>query len=314
MKEKLSVDIIVVNWNSGLLTLKAIEPYINYKSDFINCYLTIVDNASTDNSKSLFLSDSSLNVIYSEQNLGFGNACNLVLSKSKTDYILLLNPDTTSTLNTLETLVNFLEQNTSYAIAGPQQLTEDNTILRTCARFPDFFIECYEIFGLSKKFPKKFKPKIMVDWDHLESKDVDHVMGSYMLIRRSVLNETGYMDPDYFVYSEDLDLSKRIHNAGYKSYFLADVKIHHIGGKSGGSVKKYRLFYWISSKRIYWKKHFNKFSYYSLTFLSIFAEPFTRIVDSVIKNKSADIKEILGAYRLYIKTVLKSNSKKLTLK
>src|SRR5688500_18661299 len=216
MKKK--IDIIVVNWNSGILTQQAIQPYINYKSDIIECRVIVVDNASNDNSVDL-LKNSVENLIVNTRNVGFGKACSQAYENSSADYILLLNPDTRSDITTLENLTVFLENEPAYAVTGPKQKDENGNTMRTCGRFPSFKTALFEITGLSKVFPHVFTPApIMTDWNHQQSRDVDHIMGSYMLIRKSVLNQVGFFDDDYFVYGEDIDLSRRISKAGFKSF------------------------------------------------------------------------------------------------
>lgn len=295
-----NVDIIVVNWNSASLTLKAIAPYLNYNSKTITCNVIIVDNASSDDSVLLF-EGKGLNVIYNTQNLGFGKACNLAYKESKADYLLLLNPDTVSSPETLEALVDFLESNSKYAVVGPRQVDEKGKVIRTCGRFPSFKTAFFDLLGLSKKFPATFTPApIMSDWDHSSGKDVDHVMGSYMLIRKSVPDKIGFMDDDYFMYMEDLDLSKRISEAGYKTYYYSDYSIYHECGATGESVKSQRLFYSLVSRRIYWKKHFGKMKTAILTFLSLTVEPLLRIMDFSIKERRLVIRPITEAYKKYI--------------
>ncbi len=298
------VDIIVVNWNSGNLTLQATAPYLNYSSDTIHCNVIVVDNASTDDSLFLFKGVVK-DVIVNKKNLGFGKACNQAFEGSNADYILLLNPDAASQPAVLEGLVSFLEKNLAYGSVGPQQIGKDGNILKTCGRFPSFKTALFEILGLSKLFPKLFTPApIMTDWDHKQSSDVDHVMGSYMLIRKSILDKIGFMDDEFFVYMEDMDLSKRIHNEGYKTFYNTSFAIFHEGGGTGYKQKANRLFYSLSAKNIYWRKYFNRFSYYLLTALSLIIEPFLRVVDSLIKEKKLNIKIIGKAYFRYIKKLL----------
>ncbi|MEP6594837.1 MAG: glycosyltransferase family 2 protein, partial [Ginsengibacter sp.] len=202
-----TVDIIVINWNSGSITLQAVAPYINYISSRICCNIIVVDNASTDDSLNLF-KDRISNVIVNTKNLGFGKACNQAFARSNADYILLLNPDSLSEPRVLEELVSFLEKNPNYASTGPAQVDSQGKVLKTCGRFPTFKTALFEVLGLSKIFPKIFTPvPIMTDWDHMQSRDVDHVMGSYMLLRKSIIDKIGFMDDDYFVYMEDMDLS-----------------------------------------------------------------------------------------------------------
>lgn len=306
--DKKKVDIIVVNWNAAELTLQAVAPYLDYSSPQIGCTVIVVDNASSDNSLFLF-KDKIRNVIVNHENLGFAKACNQAFGASDADYILLLNPDTISKPAVLEKLIDFLEKNPSYAIAGPAQLDENNHVLKTCGRFPTFKTAFFEVVGLSKIFPKVFTPApLMTDWDHLESKEVDHVMGSYMLIRKSIIDKAGFMDESYFVYMEDLDLSKRISYAGFKSFYCHEVSIFHEGGGTGEKLQQRRLFYSLTSRRIYWKKHFNRTAYTTLVIGSIFVEPFLRMIDSLFKEKKLNFKMITQAYFMYIHKLSRSKS------
>jgi GT2 family glycosyltransferase len=300
-KVKKKIDIIVVNWNSGILTKQATKPYINCESDEIECNVVIVDNASDDNSVALLKNDSQ-HLIINKENAGFGKACNQAYENSDADYILLLNPDTRSDISTLENLTIFLEKEPGYAVTGPRQLDESGNIMRTCARFPSFKTALFQITGLSKAFPKIFTPApIMTDWDHLQSRDVDHIMGSYMLIRKPVLDKIGFFDDDFFVYGEDLDLSKRIHNSGFKSFYNSNYSIYHKGGETGNRENTLRLFYSLTGRRIYWKKHFSYASYITLVILSILIEPFPRMINSIVKEKTPHLGVTIKAYWLYIK-------------
>jgi GT2 family glycosyltransferase len=296
-----TVGIIVDNWNSGDLTNTAVQPYLNYHSDKIKCEVVVVDNASSDNSLSI-LRNPHIILLANSTNTGFGHACNQAFEKLHTDYILLLNPDTISSVDTLETLVSFLENNHRYAVTGPMQKYENGSIIRCCGRFPVFRTALYDLAGLSKKFPKHFTPApIMLDFDHLSSRDVDHIMGSYMLIRKSTIDITGFMDTAYFVYGEDLDLSKRIAIQGFSAYYNSNCSIIHISGASGHKVSALRLFYSISSRWIYWKKYLSYSALFVLTFLSLTLEPLLRLIQSPLQASS-----VLKAYRLYIKKIIGS--------
>lgn len=300
------VDIIVVNWNSGALTLKAVQPYLNYSSLKIKCSVIIVDNASSDNSKNLF-EGAVDHVIYNNENEGFGKACNQAFHSGwcNGQYILLLNPDTISDPSVLEYLVGFLNNNPDYAVAGPKQVDKNGNVLLTCGRFPTFFTALAEVCGLSKIFPKIFVPvPIMTDWDHSYSRDVDHIMGSYMLIRKSIIEKIGFMDESYFTYYEDLDLSKRIAEEGVKSFYDHDHFIYHEGGSSGDKVTSRRLFYSLSSRRNYWKKYFGTLQVSILTILSFIVEPFLRLIDSAIKTRKLPLARIINSYYWYFRKVI----------
>lgn len=298
------VDIIVVNWNSAKKAAIAVRPYLQYQSDIICCNVIVVDNGSSDGSVEL-LRNLGVRLIMNEKNLGFAKACNQAFRDSKADYILLLNPDTQSEVLVLERLVLFLENNRDYGSIGPQLIDENGNVLRTCGRFPDFRKSLYELFGLSKVMPKLFTPvPIMKDWDHGESRNVDQIMGCYSLIRKSLLDEIGFMDERFFVYFEDLDLNKRINDVGYKTYFSVENSVYHEGGGSGGPIESQRLFYSLNSRASYWKKHFKKGYYFFLVCLSLTVEPPLRLIDSFIKEKKIKVKKIHEAYYLYFKNLI----------
>lgn len=301
---QVKVDVIVINWNSGQLTMQAIEPYLNYHSSKIECNVIVVDNASTDNSKELFNNQID-KIIYNTKNEGFGKACNQAFKESDANYILLLNPDTISDPIVLEELVDFLINNPEYGITGPKQVDKEGGILFTCGRFPSFRTAFFEIIGLSKIFPQYFLPApIMTDWNHSESRDVDHVMGSYMLIRKSIIEKIGFMDESYFTYYEDIDLSKRVAGEGFKSFYNHESSIFHEGGGSGEKMKTQRLFYSLYSRSIYWRKHFPKYKSLLLIILSFLTEPFLRIIDSMIKERKLNLAAISKAYLLCFKKII----------
>jgi GT2 family glycosyltransferase len=289
------IGIIVINWNCGNLTYKAITPYLNCESDKIICEIAVVDNASVDDSISI-LKPLDITLIENKMNMGFGHACNQALKKLNVDYVLLLNPDTGSEPTTLETLTDFLENNPAYAVTGPQQRYENGKVIRCCGRFPSFTTSLWELLGLSKIRPSIFTPApIMTDFDHIESRDVDHIMGSYMLIRKSVIDSTGFMNEEYFVYGEDIDLSKRISKKGFKSYYNSSNFIIHATGSSGDKASTKRLYYSIDARRIYWKTYYSKTAVAVLTFLSLTIEPLLRIFKSPLQTGT-----VLKAYFFYV--------------
>ena len=99
--------------------------------------------------------------------------------------------------------------------------------------FPSFARLLNEMLGLSKLFPKRFPGLFMRDWDHAHSRQVDHVMGAFTLTHRELFESLGGFDEKFFMYLEDLDFSLRAHQAGWRSFYLADACVYH---KSGGNV------------------------------------------------------------------------------
>jgi GT2 family glycosyltransferase len=256
---KHSVDIIIVNWNSGDLLKNCLNSLFLSDLTSIKLNVIVVDNNSTDNSEKYPYPEFA-SLVPSGSNLGFGKACNLAYKQCKSDFILLLNPDTVLQPNTLKELFEKVQDFPDYAIYGIQQRDLQGNILRTCGRFPSLWHILMDSSGLSKFFPSVFVPApLMSEWDHLETREVDHVMGSFMLIRRNIIDENILFDDSYFMYFEDLDLSYRVSKKGYKSLFLSNPYIIHEAGGTSRKVLDKRLFYSLHSKIVFQYLHHGQF-------------------------------------------------------
>ncbi|NWF90910.1 MAG: glycosyltransferase family 2 protein [Ignavibacteriaceae bacterium] len=296
-----SVDIVIVNWNSGSFLFNCINSikYSNNDSFRLN-RIFIVDNASTDNSlQNVENFDLPIVIIRNETNVGFAKACNQGAKNSNADYLLFLNPDTQLFNNSLNEPIHFLNkiENKNIGIVGVQILNESNEISRNCSRFLTPVRIIYMSLGLDKIFPKLFPPHFMLEWDHKNSRVVDQVMGSFFLVRRSLFEKLEGFDERFFVYFEDLDFSFRAFNHGYKSYYLSTAQIFHKGGGTSEKVKADRLAYILHSKLLYCKKHFSKFSFLLISLTTIVIEPFVRIINVLISESIRNIPEIVNGYK-----------------
>ena len=281
MSEYYYIDIIIVNWNAGNSLKEAIESVIKIEEKKLKLNFIVVDNASTDKSIES-IGHLNVKILHSAKNAGFGKACNLALPHCNGNYILLLNPDTQSSSSALLALVEILEKNEDIGVVGPQQVNETGKVARTCCRFPTLQTAIWDLTGLSKMMPKTFTPApIMIDWPHDATRYVDHVMGSYMLIKRKAIDLAGFMDDRYFVYYEDVDLSKRIHEKGFKILYTADVQIFHEGGGASKTIKAKRLAYSLQAKINYWHIHFSRVSFLIATTLTLTVEPVARILAAI---------------------------------
>jgi N-acetylglucosaminyl-diphospho-decaprenol L-rhamnosyltransferase len=303
--KKSTVDIILVNWNGGEQLEKAIKPLLPPAvSSSLDIKIIISDNGSTDNSLDL-VSSLPVVIIKNGQNLGFGAACNRVLPLCTGEFVLLLNVDTETTLQVIEHLVEKISESEKYGTIGPRQTNAEGKTHRSCGRFPNFLNSIWELTGLSKTFPYLFTPSpIMSDWKHNCSREVDHVIGSCMLIRRSIINTIGFMDENFFVYLEDLDFSKRVTIAGYKNFYFHDVAIYHKGGGLSNKAMAKRLYYSLSSKKYYWKKYFGSFSYYALVGMALTIEPFIRVSVAALTFRKDVVKDTITAYRYLFKEIV----------
>jgi len=303
------LSIIIINWNSGNLLANCVNSVLNSDIETINFEIIIVDNASVDSSLMNIPVNSQIQIIKNKTNIGFGAACNMAFKEGVSEYYLLLNPDTEVFNSTLKDSVQFMDVNPEISVLGIKQVDQNGNVKISCSRFPKVRNFFNDILGLSKFFPKIFKPAtLMRDWDHKNSAYVDQVMGAFMLIRNKNLKKVGFMDTRFFVYFEDLDLSKRIKDTGGKIYYHSGIEVYHYGGGTSENVKAHRLFYSLRSRLLYGKKHFNFVDILFLHFLTLFIEPVTRIVFSFFSFKFKDAKQTLFGFSMLYRSIFRKKS------
>lgn len=293
-----AIDIVIVNWNAGELIAKCVESLLRSEHGNILSNIIIVDNASTDQSLAMVPKDGKVKWVLNRQNHGFGAACNQGIELAKADFVVMVNPDVEVFPETLSQCLAFMHKNPSVDILGGMQLNEENQIAPSCSRFPKPFFFLYDALGLSKLLPKVFKPAtVMTDFDHKTSRMVDQIMGSFMFIRRSVFEKIGTFDPRFFVYFEELDLSKRLAESGGRSYYNHEIKLVHHGGGTTQSVKGFRLYLSLNSRLAYSKKHFSRAGHIFTSMVTNLVEPLTRCAFLLLKGRIPEIKETINAYK-----------------
>lgn len=293
-------DTVIVNWNSGDQLKDCVESVI--KSSFDNSTLKkviVVDNDSKDNSLELVeaLNFEKLEIIKNSENLGFGKACNIGAKDSSSDFILFLNPDAFVYEDTFVNLFEYIQKNDDEknGVYGVQLIGDDGNIQRTCARFPKLRNFLVRVMGLNKINREFFKSFSMEYWNHNETKIVDQVIGAFFLIKKDIFKKLNGFDERFFVYYEELDLSKRVYDSGYKTIYLSEVKAYHKGGGTSEQVKALRFFYSTRSSLIYSFKHFGIFKSMIFMFFVYFIEPFTRTAFLLMKRSS--FSEFLEQYK-----------------
>lgn len=290
------VDVVIVNWNSGPQLLECVESLSIYASQDVG-KLIVVDNGSIDGSDNNLerFAELDVMVIRTGENLGFGKACNLGAKHGVSDYILFLNPDASVYDSTLPQSLKYMNDHPEVGVCGVQLKDEKNLVSRSCTRLPSVASFLAHAIGLDRIFPKL--GHFMGEWDHSDSRSVDHVIGAFYLVRRSIFESVGCFDERFFVYLEDLDLSNRIKAAGWQIFFLANIQAFHKGGGTSDQVKAFRLFYSLRSRIIYSFKHYNVFGATLILLATLFIEPVSRVLHSALRCSLPSVKETLIAYK-----------------
>jgi len=269
-----TLSIIIVNWNSSDLLGRAIQSLRTSITSSTDYEILVVDNASDDDSVLACNKISGLRVIQNERNLGFGRACNIGVAASQGRYLIFLNPDCEVRSGSVERCLEELRR-PDVGVCGMALVDERGTVTRTCHLFPSFRNFLYRILGLHL-LSGRYSDGTMREWDHVHDADVDHVIGAFYGIRRDLFRALGGFDERYFVYLEDLDLSLRVRQAGYRVRFIASPSSFHVGGGVSRKVTARRLSYATQSRILYAYKYFPRWQAHLHLVLTLVLEPLTR--------------------------------------
>ena len=229
----MKLSVIVVNRNL-CTTLKHTLSALIEAGKNIDYEVFIFDNASTDGSVKMIESDfPQFHIIASQKNIGFAKAYNEVINLTTGQYILLVNPDIICSKKTLEHAVEFMDMHADSGGLGVRMITPQGRFLPESNRgLTPAWISFFKLTRLAKFFPKsRIGDRNRKEWvEEFQTAEVDFLNGAFMLLRRSVLNETGVFDENFFMYGHDTDLSYRIRLAGYKNYYFPKTFIINTTG------------------------------------------------------------------------------------
>jgi len=301
----MNVDIVIVNWNAGHQLRDCISSIRDLHGDVLT-RIVVVDNASSDDSlNGIEFLGIPVTIIRNESNFGFAAACNQGAAIATMPYLLFLNPDTRLYENSLDTPLSFMAnpENAKIGICGIQLINESGQVDRSCARFPTPLIFLLQSVGLNKLPGLRRFSLHRTDWDHATTRTVDHVIGAFFLVRRSLFEQLQGFDERFFVYLEDLDFSRRAHLNGWQSVYLTRAQAFHAGGGTSKQVKAARLFYSIRSRLLYGFKHFSPAAAWAVLAVTILLEPISRIVFSVVRANWRDAFYTLQGYRMLLQAL-----------
>jgi len=254
--KKVDLSIIILSYNTKKLLqdcLKSVFKGVSYsqmkneKCQMKKLEVIVVDNNSTDGSgeylKRFFsgAGRSELKVIFSNKNLGFAGGNNLGLKKARGKYILFLNSDTQVKPQAFVKTLAFMEKNPKVGALTPKTILFSGGMDPDCHRgFPTPWASITYFLGLEKLFPRsKFFGQYHKMYFNLdESHEIDAGFGTFLLTRKSVLDQIGGWDEEYFFYGEDLDFFYRVKQAGWQVIFYPKALVTHYKGASSGLRKE----------------------------------------------------------------------------
>jgi GT2 family glycosyltransferase len=261
----MDVSIIIVNYNTKELTLSCLKSVLEQTRD-IEFDIYVIDNASVDGSPQVIRNEfPQVKLIENKENLGFGRANNIAIKDSQAKYVFLLNSDTVLINNAPKIFFDFmeLEKSRDVACCGGNLYNPDMSAQPSFGNFPSIKQILFE-FGLSKIFKRYFYNHLSEGASNYDNftKEVAHIIGADMFIRKEALNRIGPFDEDFFLYYEETELCYRMHLAGYKMMLVPEAKIIHFYSQSSAGIPSYKkIMLHEKSKYLYFKKcHGNRYA------------------------------------------------------
>lgn len=260
---------VVLNWRTPEMTLRAAEAALCAMRGMAGA-LTIVDNASGDGSfEALSAAVKArgwnagavpVRVLQSGHNGGFGAGNNLGIRAglpdgSRPDYIYILNSDAFPGAGAIRALLEHLEAHPEVGFAGSYIHGEDGTPHRTAFRFPSI---ASELEGAARLGPisRALRHRIVAQPIPEATGCVDWLAGASLMMRQSVLDRIGLFDERFFLYFEETDLCRRAALAGWRTAYVRESEVAHIGSVSTGMKNRARMpAYWFDSRRHYFVKN-----------------------------------------------------------
>ena len=221
----MKVSVVIPNYN-GEKFLKNLFDSLNDDSECIG-EVIIVDNASSDKSKE-YIADYKFifpcHLIENKENLGFAPAVNQGISKAKYEYIFLLNNDTQLKKGAVKSMVNLISGDDKIFSCQAKMLQYNNKDMIDDAG------DEYNLLGWTKKTGENHPST-----DFTEVKDIFSACAGAAMYKKSVLDEIGMFDDNFFAYMEDVDLAMRARIYGYHNLLCPDAVVYHIGSATSGS-------------------------------------------------------------------------------
>ena len=195
--------------------------------------MIVVDNASHDGSLAT-ISDLPIARVPLDENRGFGAGCNRGWKAGSAPAVLFLNPDARIDSASVERLAACLDADPSVGLVAPRTAREDGSLDYSVRRFPRLRSTYARALFLHRLLPRaSWTDEVVRDptvYDR--AAPVEWVSGACVLVRRRALEAIGGWDENFFLYSEDVDLCRRLWDAGYKVLFEPAAGAVHEGGAS----------------------------------------------------------------------------------
>ncbi len=302
----MKLTVVIVNYNVEYFLEQCLYSVRKASKD-IDIEVFVVDNNSVDGSNKMVKEKfPEVVLIENKENTGFSKANNQAMRLAKGEYILLLNPDTVVEDDTFTKVIAFMDAHPDAGGLGVKMVDGKGKFLPESKRgLPTPMTAFYKIFGFSQLFPrsKRFARYHLGYLDKDKTAEIEILAGAFMLMRKSVLDKIGLLDEAFFMYGEDIDLSYRITQAGFKNYYFPETRIIHYKGESTKKSSVNYVFVFYNAMIIFAQKHFSSQraqTFSVLIHIAIYFRAFIALISRFVNRAALPFFDtLLGYFGIY---------------
>lgn len=245
------VSILIVNWNTRALVSACLDSVRGTLRDVAH-EVIVVDNASGDGSAEWLRAQPGVVLISNHANVGFAQANNQALARSRGKFALLLNSDAQLHADTVTRLLGVMQRETNAAAVAPMLINADGSFQAGPNDDITLWNETLLMLGLARLFRSGHYP----GYDrNAKSGEYDWVGGTCMLMRRAAWEQVGLLDAEYFMYTEEADWCWRARQAAWTIWYEPAARAVHLGGGSSRNASFQMRAALYKSKLIFFQKH-----------------------------------------------------------
>jgi GT2 family glycosyltransferase len=290
-----ALDVVIVAYRSRELLRRCLDSLREHPPQ-VRMKVVVVDNASRDGTEEMVRSEyPEVELIAPQANLGFAAATNLGARRGTAPLLLALNPDTVVTAGALDTVIAAMDAVPQAAVVGPRLVREDGSLDHAAKRhFPTplsalgHFTRIGRRPGASGRLAGYRAPEV-------EAGPVDAVNGAFMMLRRDPFERLGGFDEGYWMYMEDLDLSYRLAQQGWLSWYEPAATVMHVkGGTVGGQRSARLVWHFHRGMHRFYRRHYapqRSHALNALVYLGIAVKLAAALAQSLLRRSLARLRQ-----------------------
>ena len=258
------ISVIILSYNTKDLLFACLESVVAESGRWRGSVeIIVVDNGSADGSATAARgSFPKVTVLENRENLGFARGNNRGIQASRGDPVIILNSDTVLMPGFFSAIERELYRSDGVGILAPRLLNADGTLQPSAYHhYPDPLVEIFgytPLGGIARRlfpgigYPFRYE---LSPGEHETRREVSHVKGACLIMRRALLDDIGGFDEDFFLYREETDFCKRARDRGWKIVYTPDIHVYHHHKASSRALSDQGLSHRLTSHYLYLRKH-----------------------------------------------------------